>query len=197
MIAPIWEEFPEPRLPGHTSILLRLSDNYDPGELIAEIKSLDPRLLIFLRTLRQVNLMSFDGGRIWRSTLRRHDIPYGKDGENIVELWHNAEFSSLKITNFSVFGLPSNPKRPGSTQSEILLAFLLTQGNKPSIKSQNIYAFLPIRDYRFKVNTARMLLSKLLLTSSSSYFKLTFYLLRVAKILTLLQLGTRNCLILS
>jgi hypothetical protein len=64
MIAPIWEKFPEGEnlLPGYTSILLQLSDDYNPEELVAEIKSLDPRLLIFLRNLRQINVTSSQNG---------------------------------------------------------------------------------------------------------------------------------------
>jgi len=52
MIAPIWTDFPGRRLAGYTSILLQLSKDYGPRQLITEIQSLDPRLLIFLRQLR-------------------------------------------------------------------------------------------------------------------------------------------------
>lgn len=194
MIAPIWEQFPEPPFCGQTSILLQLSKDYDPEELIAEIKSLDPRLLIFLRKLRQVNLMVLEKSEIWRSTLRRHDVPFGNDGDHLIELWNNAECSSLKSIIFPVNRLPPDPKRPGSSQSEILLAFPIAEGGDPWIESQKVYAFLPVRDYGFKVRAVPAILAKILLTVSSFCFKLTFYLLRVARISTIRRLGTRNWL---
>ncbi|CAN9390393.1 unnamed protein product [Alternaria alternata] len=42
MIAPIWDEFPDFRLPNNTSVLLQLSADYDTGELEDELKSLTP-----------------------------------------------------------------------------------------------------------------------------------------------------------
>lgn len=96
---------------------LAISENYDPRELIAELKSLDPSLLIFLRKLRQVNLMIFNvDGSIWRSTLRHHDLPFGNGKESAIELWHNTKCSSLKKIVFPVHGHPPGPKRPGCTQ---------------------------------------------------------------------------------
>jgi hypothetical protein len=154
MIAPIWEKFPLPILPGYTSIFLQLSRDYRPKELISEIKSFDPRLLIFLRKLRQVNLKSSDErGKVWKTTLRRHDVSSGPNGDNVIELWHNAASSSLKSTHFQVNGFSPEPKRPGCSHSEILLAFPITRGGEPWIQSQNVYAFLPIRDYGFKVRS--------------------------------------------
>jgi hypothetical protein len=152
MIAPIWEHFPEPPSAGYTSILLKLSDDYDPGELIAEIRSLDPRLLIFLRKLKQVNVMIYEkDGRVWRNTLGRHDVPADKDGQQIINLDQNAAFSSFKITRFLVDPVQPDPKRLGCAQSEILLAFPFNQSGEPQIEPQSVYAFLPIRNYGFKV----------------------------------------------
>lgn len=194
MIAPIWEQFPEPSLPGYTSILLQFSRDYDPEELIAEIKSLDPRILIFLRKLRHVNLTVFDKrSNIWRSTLRRHDVPFGNDGDNIINLWHNAECSSLKNINFLVEGLLPDPKRPSTTQSEILLAFPIAQDGEPWITSQKVYAFLPVRDYGFKVRAPRIIWIHPWLTVHSFYSKPTFYLLQAVKTSILLRLGTGDC----
>ena len=103
MIAPIWEKLPdgEAPLPGYTSILLRLADNCDREALVAEIKSLDPRLLIFLRKLRLINVSSSQKGRrTWKSTLRRCDLPCQNIGENSIELRHDTESSSLKSPVF-------------------------------------------------------------------------------------------------
>jgi hypothetical protein len=197
MIAPKWETFPKPPRAGYTtSILLQLSDNYNRQELIAEIKSLDPRFLIFLRKLKQVNITcSETDGNIWNNSLGRHDVTAGENKQSVINLQHQKAFSSFKITRFPVLELPPDPKRPGCSQSEILLGFPMSQADEPWTKSQNVYAFLPIRDYGFKVRAEGSLFVASLLTMSSFYFKPTFYFSQVVKTSTLLQHGTGNCLI--
>ncbi|PVH69973.1 hypothetical protein DL98DRAFT_661395 [Cadophora sp. DSE1049] len=151
MIAPNWANFPGRRLAGYTSILLQLSADYDPRQLIAEIKSLDPRLLVFLRQLRRINITITDkSGKTWKSTLGRHDNSDKADGLEIVRLLHNKSSSTLRIIRYPVAGLPPDLKRPGCTVSEILLAFPTMESGEPSVESQNVYAFLPVRDYGLK-----------------------------------------------
>ncbi|CZR62635.1 uncharacterized protein PAC_12532 [Phialocephala subalpina] len=126
-------------------------DDCDTGELLDDLRSMDPRLLIFLRKLRQLNITIRDKNGIkWCSKLGRQDLAPGKDGGNIISLNDNADAMSYKIITHSVTGLPEEPKRPGSSVSEILLAFPLDESNEPLISSQKVYAFLPIRDYGFK-----------------------------------------------
>jgi hypothetical protein len=154
MIAPIWAKFPEGQQPpaGYTSILLQLADDYDPEKLVAELQSLDPRLLIFLRNLRQINVRTLMSARgSWSSSLRRCDVPSLAPGETSVQLWHDLERSSLKVVSSLIRALPPDPKRPGCRESEILLAFPINNSREPSIVPQKVYAFLPIRDYGFKV----------------------------------------------
>lgn len=170
MIAPIWEKFPEPALEGHTSIILQLSPDYDPGELVAEIQTLDPRLLVFLRKLKKVNLMtSHMEGAIWSSHLYLQDKTFGEgERDNIVTLWYNSEMSSLKVTKFTVLEIPPSSKRPGIKQSDILFAFPISDKREPSIQTQKVYAFLPIRDYGFKVCDRRNGFIQSFLTLDSS-----------------------------
>jgi len=152
MIAPIWESFPRRRLSGYTSILLQLSKSYDPEELVDEIKALDPRFLIFLRQLKEVKITCNNkNGKVWESTLGRCDMPRGSNRQNIVDLRYNSASSSYQITKYPVDLLPLEPKRPACTLTEILLAFPVKTPGEPWIESQKVYAFLPIRDYGFKV----------------------------------------------
>lgn len=95
--------------------------------------------------------MSFEKGGKIVSTLGRYDALIGEDGQQIVNLHYNAAFSSFKVTRYTVTALPEVEKRPNCTQTEILLAFPTTQSGEPWVESQNVYAFLPIRDYGFKV----------------------------------------------
>jgi len=193
MIAPNWADFPGPRLVGYTSILLQLSADYDPRQLIAEMKSLDPRLLVFLRQLRQINIKSkFTIGRTSKSVLGRQDISDKTDGLKTVRLLHNKASSSLKIFRYPVVNLPPDSKRPSCTVSEILLAFPTTESGEPSVESQNVYAFLPIRDYGFKVIGPRVHTGR-----SAHIFsfccKAISSSLQVAKTLTILRPGMYVC----
>ena len=173
MIAPNWADFPGRRLDGFTSILLQLSADYDPKQLITELKSLDPRRLVFLRQLRQINITIIDkSGKTWKSTLGRHDNSDGADGLEVVRLLHNKASSTLNITRYPVVSLPSDPKRLGCTASEILLAFPTTESGEPLVEPQSVYAFLPVRDYGFKVSV---------LPGSCSGEALTYYLVSAAK----------------
>lgn len=56
MIAPIWDEFPAVIKPGYTSLFLQLSEDYNRRGLLDELRSLDSRLLIFLRHLRNITI---------------------------------------------------------------------------------------------------------------------------------------------
>jgi hypothetical protein len=47
--------------------------------------------------------------------------------------------------------LPSEQKREGVSESELLLAFPVDENNEPKLDPQQVFAFLPIRDYGFKV----------------------------------------------
>ena len=152
MIAPIWTEFPATTLPGFTSILLKLSDDCDVTELIQEVKSLDPRLLIFLQKLKRVNITINENTNLpWKTSLERRDDSSGDDGQELATLYNKSIPLPYRIFRFQVKQLPPDVKRFGVTQSELLLAFPLDGPNKQTIKSQDVYAFLPIRNYGFKV----------------------------------------------
>lgn len=152
MIAPIWCDFPDTLPSGNTSILLQLSDDYDSTELEYELKSLDPRLLIFLRKLKQINITSIGTyGMNWRTALTCHDALPEADGANIINLRQDDGLSSFKVIQLPILDMPNDAKRQGCTASEILLAFPVDPGGGPCIAPQKVYAFLPIRDHGFKV----------------------------------------------
>jgi hypothetical protein len=156
MIAPIWTPFPYQPKAGYTSMYLQLAEDCNTSELVNDVKSLDPRLLIFLRKLREINItvqqMPF---AMWKTTLRCQDVE-AKEGEELVSLLQNGDSRSYKIIRHPISGLPPEPKRPDCHESEILLAFPLDKLSEPLIVSQNVYAFLPIRDYGFKVRKFRL-----------------------------------------
>jgi len=52
----------------------------------------------------------------------------------------------------TVKNLPSESKRQGCSWSDIALAFPIESDGRPRIGLQKVYAFLPIREYGFKVS---------------------------------------------
>lgn len=135
---------------------LQLAEDCNTSELINDIKSLDPRLLIFLRKLREINITVQETPfPIWKTTLRCQDLET-TEGKELVKLLQDGDSRLYKIIHHPISGLPPEPKRPGCHESEILLAFPLDQFEEPLIASQNVYAFLPIRNYGFKVGKFRL-----------------------------------------
>jgi hypothetical protein len=149
MIAPIWAPFPYESKAGYTSMCLQLADHCDTMELLIDLAYLDSRLLIFLRRLREINITADETV----GKLRREDRTTS-DGEELITLQeHHSGSRTYKIIHHLATDLPFDPKRPDCNQSEIILAFPFGDSNERQMESQNVYAFLPIRDYGFKVST--------------------------------------------
>jgi hypothetical protein len=150
MIAPIWENFPEKKSMGHTSFYLQLLGEPTESEVVAEIQTLDPRMLIFLRQLREINL-SITGadGKTRTQNLRRVDR---KDNSILITtLYYDAVSWDFIVKSHLVSDMPDEPKRPGCSVSEILIAFPISNYKSgPQKNSQSVYAFLPIGDYGFQ-----------------------------------------------
>ncbi|KAL2688953.1 hypothetical protein Neosp_003003 [[Neocosmospora] mangrovei] len=155
MIAPIWAKFPGRHQDGFTSVLLDMEPGQHHSRLLNELRTFDPRLLIFLRKLKKIDISILEKGKSpWKTTLAR-----GDDNADVfskhhdlqrLSLYRNSEQSRFVVTRHSVTGLPDDPKRPGCTDSEMLMAFPVADDGSPYISTQHVYAFLPIRDYGFK-----------------------------------------------
>lgn len=73
MITPIWvDKFPGTPLPGFTSILLVLSQQWNAGSIIEQLRCLDARYLMFLRKLREIEVQASE--HLEEIVLRRQDI---------------------------------------------------------------------------------------------------------------------------
>lgn len=149
MIAPIWDDFPVPVKEGWTSLYLQLSDSFKQPGLLAELRSLDSRLLIFLRRLRSITVsISEPFRKTWKSCFSREEI-----GEDLIRLIENKKSCDYIIKRRTISNMPVESKRQGVTSSEIVLGFPIDQDKQPKRESQQAYAFLPIRDYGFEVST--------------------------------------------
>jgi hypothetical protein len=167
MIKPIWTAFPCLPKTGYTSMYLQLTDDCNVRELLNEIKSLDPRLLIFLHKLREVNItVHEEASTTWETKLSCQDVGT-TNGEELVKLHQDDDYRLYKIIRHSFSGLPPEPRRPNCYGSQVVLAFLLGEFEGALMASQNVYAFLPIRDYGFKVSN-RMIAKRFPAKQSSS-----------------------------
>lgn len=149
MIAPICDAFPAPVKPGFTSLYLKLSDTYNKRSLLDELRSLDSRLLIFLRRLRNITIsISEPFHKTWKSTFSKIEI-----GKDLIRLAENNKACDYIVTRYQVSNMPQESKRQGVSTSEIILGFPITEEKQPKRESQHAYAFLPIRDYGFEVSS--------------------------------------------
>jgi hypothetical protein len=113
-----------------------------------ELFYLDSRLIMFLRKLRELNINVDEGPR--KLSREEHTTPEGERLKTLKEQSNGSR--TYKITHHLATNLPFDSKRPDCNQSEITRAFPLSDTNEPQLEPQNVYAFLPIRDYGFKVS---------------------------------------------
>jgi hypothetical protein len=153
MIAPIWCDFPANTKSGHTTIFMHLAHDCNKGDLQREILFLDSRMLIFLRQLRRINIEIADetAGSVTlsRSLSRFPDVPIRL--ASVVTLQQDSKVFKYLVLNHTAKRLPLEPKREGVQESQILLAFPVKENLEPKLEQQQVYAFLPVRDYGLQV----------------------------------------------
>ena len=181
MIAPIWCDFPANTKPGHTTIFMHLAPDCNKGDLHKEILLLDPRMLIFLRKLRQINIqIETARATLFRSLSRLPDVPIRSASVvalQQVTLQQDAEVSKYLVLTHTAKQLPLEPKREGAQESQILLAFPLKENLEPKLEQQQVFAFLPVRDYGLQVCFHTKSLSIRLTKNSFSFKQISFWLL--------------------
>jgi hypothetical protein len=155
MIAPILEDFPAGKRNGWTSFYLKLAPESE-GDLLEELRSSDdlsPELLLFLRRLHKLVLTIQDpnDGTLETKTYYREDADFA--GKEVKHLYEDGEkLASYLFMRHKATNLPAEEKRDGVRESEVILAFPLDGNNEPLLEPQTIYAYLPIREYGFRVS---------------------------------------------
>ena len=154
MIAPVLADFPpQEYLRGHTQFLLELQSSSKQQQLLKELKELPATLIMFLRRLRNLRI----------------DLGKGASREIICEPGQQDDILRLTtkicneagrqqttnvpylMTKYEMLALANEPKRAGVINTEIVLAFPMMATGAPLQSTQNVHAFLPLRDYGFKV----------------------------------------------
>ncbi len=151
MIAPIWCDFPANTKSGHTTIFMHLAHDCNKRDLQREIRLIDSRMLIFLRKLRQINIRIETASSVTlsHSLSRLPDEPVRS--ASVVTLQQDSEVFKYLVFKHTAKLLPLEPKREGVQESQILLAFPVTENLEPKLERQQVYAFLPVRDYGLQV----------------------------------------------
>jgi hypothetical protein len=174
MISPIWDEPKGSSSSETTRITLHLHNNVDGAvgtirdAIIKQLHGFQVATLLFFRVLKRVHVRIFDeaGKRTsWTVHLKRTC-----DESNQVEIKsiHTENINLPKEIIFNRFYVHSHiannvpeteyatfRKQGGElqtlTESEVVLAFPLSQDSSPSIGNQDCFAFFPIRKAGFKV----------------------------------------------
>lgn len=153
MVTPVWADFPEPTMPGCTSMYLELSKDYDEETLVRDLLAFDTNLLIFLRRIKEISLRVLrpgQGQQAWEKTIHKTGDTQG--GEPAVVLHDGGRMIQYLIRSHVIRDLPPEKKRPNWPESRILLAFpTVDVSQEPRLPLQNVYSFLPIRNYGLKV----------------------------------------------
>jgi hypothetical protein len=151
MVTPVWADFPEPTNPGWTSICLELSKEYEEDTLIRELMTFDNNLLIFLRRIEMIQIrVRSRNEQVWEKTIRKLERCQGDD--RVVVLYVGDSTFQYLIRTHIIKDLPKEQKRPNWPQTKLLLAFPISDfPEKPRLVPQNVYAFLPVRNFGLKV----------------------------------------------
>jgi len=160
MITPVWADFPSSKQSSGTSMQLQLSSDCDKTTLREEISSFDSNILIFLRRLKEINLSVHSWPRNSVRKLRRIDGQLGSNLKDIKILENGKQIQYYAVYQHTISGMPVEPKRPDSNESDIVMAFPITESDSAGIEqitSYPVFAFLPIRNYGFRVRLPRPL----------------------------------------
>ena len=154
IVTPIPSPFPVPTVAtdGQTTMCLRIDKGYDAAELSSAMRSLDPRMLLFLRKLHILDLSVVEPtGERWSAQLRRAEPIPSRRGFSAVDLFKDGARQRYALTSYVAKNLEPSPRRPGRTESEIVFGVAVSDNGTPILSPQFVHAFLPVRNYGFKV----------------------------------------------
>lgn len=152
MVSPTWAVFPANVQPGWTSIWLDFTKNFEENTLARELTTFDPNVLMFLRQLKQICIRTTcDDGTIHEQRIVKTESQIGDD--RTYTLHTERQTSEYLIRSHVIEDLPQEKRRPNWKRTEILLGFPEANGpGMPQRVPQNVYAYLPIRNYGLKAS---------------------------------------------
>jgi hypothetical protein len=104
-----------------------------------------------------------EDGKIWTQSIRRN--PDEESSKNLVQLAIGDQDLSYLMHKHRVDHMPQEARRHGCEHSDLILAFpSQVTSTTEQLKTQKLYAGLPIADYGLKVGLDRLCCFALLLT---------------------------------
>jgi hypothetical protein len=155
-LAPIWAEFPKDHIPGFTSIFLVLSLEWNMA-LAEELENLNARLLMFLNNLKEIEIEIVQDSITSRKTISTNTDEMETSDLRLLYLQPD-QFSPYIVFRYQVTSIPRHRDEQVGRRPDILLAFPsnisypMTDQNSLPQESQQVYAYLPICDYGFRVS---------------------------------------------
>ena len=159
MIAPEWCDFKRnPLIDERTMFCFEVPVLEHRQVVQKNLQELTPELLLFLRQLRciDVKIQEPDGKLQDCFCLDRDDGL--DDGLRLTTLSRDAAQSCGKqkdrylVCQRTADSMPLEEKRPNVTETEVLIAFPITEQGEPKQQNCTTFNFLPIRDYGLPVN---------------------------------------------
>jgi hypothetical protein len=162
MVTPQWEEPCEALQDISTRITLTLLDTLDYQDLISQFRALPDTFLLFLNKLNQITIIQTGFAKAasesityvrtldkssQRATLAKLHRIGTEATQTVLKYYH--------ITRKSFDNLPVDEDRSYNT-AEVVLGFPLDKDWVPIIDRQDVYAYLPIRDFGFRVSSVLM-----------------------------------------
>lgn len=139
-----------PAVRGWTTFHLHLAPSENGSDLGAQLRNVRPTLLLFLRQLRTLSITI--PGVVPRSIEVRRTDDDDHDMVSLERIQNGARDVERYVLVRHLAQTPvEEPGRENVQESEIVLAFPVTEIQEPVTKQQDVHAFLPLRCYGFKV----------------------------------------------
>ena len=136
-----------------TRFILTLKDDTDFQSLIKEFNDLPDTLLLFLTTLKKLQVSINDGDEPLE---RRYEYVYNESTKKgtLVKDSNRREREQFQffIYKKTVGNLPPEKARKDIKDAEVVLAFPVNRNDVPVIEKQHVYAYLPLRKIGFPVS---------------------------------------------
>ncbi|KAK5675793.1 hypothetical protein LTS10_011524 [Elasticomyces elasticus] len=155
MIAPEWADLPSPQLVRErTVICLQIPKPSDRNRVQRGLKDLKPELLVFLRQLRsiEVEARNLTNRPLYGCSITREDgelqgikVTKLKDVARVPTSTERTDM--LLVFEQTVPRMPAEDKRPGVTETTLVMAFPVNEKYEAKVREQNTFAFLPVRAY--------------------------------------------------
>jgi len=156
MIMPHWVEPSKTQSMANTSITLELSREFSTKKFVKKLKSMDPAFLIFLKNLQKIeielNHEKETEGWVWK----RSDFGPEVHGLATVTVHAGEESTEYAVLRSTVSDLPHDDRRTGVTKTGLTMVFpVRTSSEDIEDKVSSLYAYLPVRDYGFRVSRSK------------------------------------------